>query len=62
MAFEVACKDLGMSCDFVARGETVEALMEAGAAHGKTGHGMTDAQLQDPKLGEAVKAAVRQVA
>ena len=30
MALELACKDLGMDCDFVARGETVQDLMAAG--------------------------------
>ncbi|MSQ09667.1 MAG: DUF1059 domain-containing protein [Dehalococcoidia bacterium] len=63
MAFELACEDLGMAdCDFVAKGQTMDELMASGAAHGKSAHGMTDAQMQDPKLGEAVKAAVRQVA
>lgn len=63
MAFELACKDLGMAnCDFVAKGQTMDELMANGIAHGKADHGLTDAQLQDPKLGEAVKAAVRQVA
>lgn len=62
MAFELACKDLGQDCDFVAKGQTMDELMAQGAEHGKTVHHMTDAQMQDPKLGEALKAAVRQVA
>ena len=61
MALELACKDLGMDCDFVARGETVQELMAAGGKHGAEAHNMTDAQLNDPKLGELIKSKVRTV-
>ena len=60
MAFTIACRDLGADCDFVARGETMEELMAAGARHGKEVHGFTDEQMQDPSSMERVKAAVKQ--
>jgi predicted small metal-binding protein len=41
MAKELRCKDAGMDCDFVARGQTEEEVMKAAAEHGKQKHGMT---------------------
>ena len=38
----LACKDMGMEgCDFVASGETKEAVMSALMEHGAAAHGMT---------------------
>jgi predicted small metal-binding protein len=34
------CRDLGPDCDFVARGETDDAIMEQAAGHARTAHGM----------------------
>lgn len=34
------CRDLGLDCDFVARGENDEAVMEQAAGHARTVHGM----------------------
>jgi predicted small metal-binding protein len=42
MAKVLNCRDLGTDCDFVARGETVEELMQVGAKHGAEVHGMTE--------------------
>ena len=62
MAFELACKDLGMeNCDFVAKGSTMEEFMASAAQHGKEVHGYTDEQLNDPKLAEQIQAKIRQV-
>ena len=60
MAYTIACRDLGMDCDYVARGETPDELMAAGGKHGKEVHGFTDAQMSDPAMAERVKAAVKQ--
>ena len=55
MAYTIACRDLGMDCDFVSRGETVDELMAAGGKHGKEVHGFTDAQMNDPAMAEKSK-------
>jgi len=60
MALTLACRDVGVDCDHVSRGETMEELMAAAARHGKEVHGYTDEQIKDPKMAEAIKAAVRQ--
>jgi predicted small metal-binding protein len=59
MGYTLACKDLGTTCPFVARGETVEAVTADMAKHAKTVHAYTDAQLKDPRMQEQVKAALR---
>ena len=61
MAFEVACKTLGMDCDYVARANTMEELMVDGAKHGKAVHGFTDEMLQDHALAEKIKSAIKEV-
>ncbi len=61
MAYEIACRSLGMDCDFVARGETMDDLMAVGGKHGKEVHGYTDEQLQDPAMAEKLKTVVKQV-
>lgn len=60
MAFQVACRDLGMDCDYVAKGQTMDELMMDGAKHGKDVHGFTDEQMQDPALADKLKAAIKQ--
>ena len=60
MGLKVACRDLGIDCSYVARGETVEQLMAAGGKHAKEVHGYTDEQLNSPELIAKVKAAVKQ--
>ena len=42
MAKEMRCADVGMDCDFVARAETTEELMEQVAAHAAEAHGITE--------------------
>lgn len=60
MAYELACRDLGADCPYVARGETIEEVLEDGAKHAKEVHGYTDEQLNDPQMMEKTKAAIKQ--
>ena len=50
MAYTLACKDAGVDCTYVARGETMEQLLEDATKHVKELHGYTDEQLNDPKF------------
>ncbi len=61
MAYEIACRSLGMDCDYVALGETMDDLMTEGVKHGKEVHSYTDEQLQDPGMAEMIKSVVKQV-
>ena len=38
----ISCKDAGVDCDFVARGETEEELFRNALEHGRTFHGMKE--------------------
>lgn len=58
MAKILKCQDLGMDCNFVVRGETVEDVMQKGAEHAKAAHGYTDADFT-PEMIEKVKAAIK---
>lgn len=60
MTYKLACKDLGISCPFVAEGKTMDEMMEVAAKHAKEVHGYTDEQLNDPKTQEAMKAAIKE--
>ena len=60
MGLKLACRDVGVDCSYVARGETMEQLMAAGGKHAKEVHGYTDQQLNSPELAAKIKAAVKQ--
>lgn len=40
MAKEIKCKDAGIDCNFVARGQSEDEVMKVAAEHGKQKHGM----------------------
>lgn len=61
IGYTLACKDLGVDCSYVAKGENRGGLMSKAVAHGKKVHGYTDVQLKDPELQKKVKAAVKGV-
>lgn len=42
MSKAIYCRDAGVDCDFVCRGETEEELFRNALEHGKTAHGMTE--------------------
>jgi len=57
MAKSISCKDVGMvGCDFTAKGETMEELLQAAAVHAKEAHGLDSIP---PELLPMVQAAVR---
>ncbi len=56
MAKEMRCADVGMDCDFVARAESTEELMEKVAAHAAEAHGITE--ISD-ELAAQVQSVVR---
>jgi predicted small metal-binding protein len=42
MAKTVSCRDVGMDCDFVAKGETDEDVRQQCAEHARKDHNMTE--------------------
>jgi len=59
IAMTLACKDMDIDCDYVARGESKEDLMEVAVKHAKEVHKYTDEQLKDPGLMEKIEAVVK---
>ena len=59
MAYTLACKDAGISCPHVARGETKEEVLKEGLKHVKQAHGYTDKQLSDPEFIEESKKLIK---
>jgi predicted small metal-binding protein len=59
MGYTLACKDAGVSCPYVAKGETLEEVWEESAKHVKAVHGFTDEQINDPKFVEENKKLIK---
>lgn len=60
MAFTLACRDTGVDCPYIARGETEDDMMKDLIKHAKEVHAYTDEQINDPEMMEKVKAAIKQ--
>ncbi|HXK58282.1 MAG TPA: DUF1059 domain-containing protein [Acidobacteriota bacterium] len=52
----IKCRDVGVDCDFTARGETVDEVIRQCREHARTAHGITDLP---PELIDRVRAAIR---
>lgn len=52
----VCCRDVGVDCDFVARGETEQEILEQCAEHAKSAHGMAEIP---PEIAAIVRSAIR---
>jgi predicted small metal-binding protein len=55
---EVRCADAGMACDFVARAETEQDLLQKVAQHAREKHGITEVT---PELVAKVKQIMHEV-
>jgi predicted small metal-binding protein len=55
MAKVVTCRDVGVDCDFVARGQTEQEVLKKCAEHARSEHGMTEIPAD---LAVKVKAAI----
>ena len=56
MAKVLRCKDIGMDCDFVARGETEEEILKQAAEHAGTTYDMKEIP---EEILDKVRAAIR---
>ena len=56
MAKIVSCKDVGQNCDFVARGETEQDILQQCTEHARTAHNMTEIP---PEVAEKLRGAIR---
>ncbi len=58
MGKQLRCRDVGMNCDFEARGNTEEEVLEKASAHARSAHKITD---MPPELVAKVRAVIRTV-
>ena len=56
MAKTVSCRDVGMDCDFVAKGETDEDILQQCTEHARKDHNMTEIP---PEVVDKVRGAIR---
>ena len=59
MVLTFACRDVGVDCDYVVRGNNEEELMANMAKHAKAVHDFTDEQLKDPEMMKKAKAVIK---
>lgn len=52
----LSCRDVGVACDWVGKGQTVEEVMAKAAEHAKKDHGMATIS---PEMAAKVKAAIK---
>ena len=52
----VSCRDVGMDCDWVARGANEQEIMQQCAEHARTEHGMNEIP---PEVAAKVRACIR---
>lgn len=52
----VSCKDAGVDCDFVIRGENEQEILQQAAEHARTAHNMTEIP---PEVAEKLRNAIR---
>ena len=55
MAKVVNCRDVGVDCDFVMRGETTEDILRQAAEHARSAHNMTEIP---PEVAEKLRGAI----
>jgi predicted small metal-binding protein len=56
MAKVLRCRDVGMDCDFVARGNTEDEILKKAAEHARTSHNMNEIP---PELLSKVRSVIR---
>ena len=52
----LACRDVGVACDWVGKGDTVDEVLAKAKEHAKKDHGMSEIP---PEMIEKAKAAIK---
>ncbi|HUF36003.1 MAG TPA: DUF1059 domain-containing protein [Gemmatimonadales bacterium] len=58
MTKQLRCRDVGMDCEFEARGNSEEEVLQQASAHARSVHQITE---MTPELANKVRAAIRTV-
>jgi Predicted small metal-binding protein len=54
----LTCREAGFDCDYVVEGETEEEILQKGAEHGKSAHGLTKEDCT-PEFKEKLKGLIK---
>lgn len=58
MAKELHCRDVGMDCDWKARGNSEQEVLQQAAAHARSAHQINE---MTPELAQKVRSVIRTV-
>ena len=54
----VSCREVGMDCDYVCKGETEEEIMKTAEEHAMKDHGYKPEELMTPELREKIRSHI----
>jgi predicted small metal-binding protein len=55
----VSCREVGMDCDYVCKGETEEEIMKNAVEHAMKDHGYKAEDLMTPELREKIRSHIK---
>lgn len=55
----VSCREVGVDCDYVAKGETEEEIMKNAGEHAVKDHGYKQEEIMTPEMKEKIRQHIR---
>jgi predicted small metal-binding protein len=55
----VSCREVGLDCDYVAKGETEEEIMKDAGQHAVRDHGYKEEEIMTPEMKEKIRQHTR---
>jgi predicted small metal-binding protein len=55
----VSCREVGVGCDYVAKGETEEEIMKNAGEHAVKDHGYKEEDIMTPEMKEKIRQHIR---
>jgi predicted small metal-binding protein len=55
----VSCREVGVDCDYVAKGETEEEIMKNAGEHAVKDHGYKEEEIMTPEMKEKIRQHIR---
>ena len=55
----VSCREVGVNCDYVAKGETEEEIMKNAGEHAVKDHGYKQEDIMTPEMKEKIRQHIR---
>ncbi|HEX7207750.1 MAG TPA: DUF1059 domain-containing protein [Nitrososphaeraceae archaeon] len=55
----VSCREVGVDCDYVAKGETEEEIMKNAGEHAVKDHGYKQEDIMTPEMKEKIRQHIR---